>query len=715
MSKQVWGGVSASLAAALALTAYAANGDLDPTFDTDGIVITDFDVANHDQIQGLAIDGSDRIIAAGFRGSATNGNFAIARYNADGSLDTTFDTDGLVEQAFSATGDVGNAVAIDSNGKIVVAGTVAGRFGNSEIGVARFNADGSLDTTFDTDGLVTTDIGAIDQGYAMAVQADDKIVVAGAVDNVITVIRYNTDGSLDTTFDTDGIASGAAAQTARAMAIDGSGNIVVAGYTANTASADFILQRFTPAGALDTTFDADGTVTTDFGASKDLAYSVVVDGSGRIVAAGHSGGSFAIARYTSSGALDTTFDTDGLVTTDASAGNDIVYGLAIDGAGKIVAGGIFTSNFGIARYNEDGSLDTTFTPTGLTQADVAGGSMQDHAYAMMLDGNGFIVAGGRAFSSTTNKYNFALARFQASAVTAYDCGDAPDSYSTLVASSGPRHAVGSLFLGSLIDDESDGLPGITATGDDDDVSDDEDGVALGELRTGEMVDADITVSGGPGVLDAWVDFNADGDFGDAGEKIFDGTAVADGANALTFMVPAEAVIGDTYARFRLSSAGVTDPTGDAPDGEIEDYQVAVVMGDPGVLSFTASSVSVNEGDGTVTLNVQRVDGQAGEVSVEYSTRPGSATRGDFTATRGTLTWANGDTANKMIVIPLNNDTRIEDTEEFSVDLLQPVGAALGSPSTESVTIFDNDFIQIRPICDVLGPNSPYCNLPSMTE
>ncbi len=697
-----------ALAGVVAVGAYAASGDLDTTFDTDGIVITDTAVGNNDEIRALAIDSSDRIVAAGYSGSSTNGNFVITRYNADGSLDATFGTAGEVEieDLFSATGDNAYGVAIDGDGKIVVAGTVAGRFGNSEIGVARFNADGSLDTSFDTDGSIITNYGAIDSAYAMAIQADGKIVVAGAVDNVITVIRYNTDGSLDATFDTDGIAVGAAAQAARAVAIDGSGNIVVAGYTANNTTADFIVQRFTSAGALDATFDGDGTVSTDFGATKDQAYSVTIDGSGRIVAAGYSGGSFAIARYTSGGALDTTFDTDGLVTTDASAGNDIAYSVAVDGAGKIVAGGIFTSNFGIARYNEDGSLDTTFTPTGRTQADVAGGGLQDHAFAMVLDANGYIVLGGRAYAGT--KYDFALARFVADAAAPQDCGDAPAPYPTLLANDGACSTIDPAgpYLGAVSPDaEADGQVSANADGDDAAATDDEDGLsAAPNLRTSlsTTVSVDVTVPVNAS-LNAWIDWNQDGDWLDAGEQIAYDVVATDGTNLLTVDVPADASLGTTAARFRVCSAAEScnTPIGLAPDGEVEDHLVTVTSGEPGTFYFTEGTGYVNEGAGTVTVYVGRADGSGGAVSVEYLMRSGTAIdarvnrrgipQGDYFKAYGVVSWADNDTAVKPITIEIADDQKIEPTEEFYVLLhIANGGATISDLSRMTVVIEDND-------------------------
>jgi len=157
-----------------------------------------------------------------------------------------------------------------------------------------------------------------------------------------------------------------------------------------------------------------------------------------------------------------------------------------------------------------------------------------------------------------------------------DYGDAPAPYPTLLADNGARHLITpGLRLGSLADVEPNGRPSAQANGDDTYISDDEDGVVFNTpLAVGATATITVTASG-PGKLDAWIDFNQDGDWNDPGERIFTGRDVVAGANVLTFNVPAEALLGTTFARFRLSTAGVDAPTGYAPDGEVEDYAVNI--------------------------------------------------------------------------------------------------------------------------------------------
>ncbi|MEO8165625.1 MAG: GEVED domain-containing protein, partial [Betaproteobacteria bacterium] len=158
-----------------------------------------------------------------------------------------------------------------------------------------------------------------------------------------------------------------------------------------------------------------------------------------------------------------------------------------------------------------------------------------------------------------------------------DLGDAPDSYATTLASDGARHLLGStLFLGAVVDGNQDGEPNATALGDDNNYApDDEDGVTFGTLTVGDsMATVDVTASA-MGKLDAFADFNLDGDFADVGEKIFNNVSVTAGVNMLTFAIPPGATAGQTYFRFRVSTAGGLSFNGLANDGEVEDYRVNV--------------------------------------------------------------------------------------------------------------------------------------------
>ena len=215
--------------------------------------------------------------------------------------------------------------------------------------------------------------------YAVAIQSDGKIVAAGESTDNFAVVRYTTAGVLDTTFSTDGkvtTAIGSREDAAYAVAVQSDGKIVAAGKgDSGTAqedpNADFAVVRYTTAGALDNGFSTDGKVITDIGTnSVDEARAVAIQSDGKIVVAGSSGGDFAVVRYTTAGALDTTFSTDGKVTTDIGTNSvDWATAVAIQSDGKIVVAGYVGDiedggEFAVVRYNTDGSLDTTFGGDG---------------------------------------------------------------------------------------------------------------------------------------------------------------------------------------------------------------------------------------------------------------------------------------------------------------------------------------------------------------
>jgi uncharacterized delta-60 repeat protein len=371
--------------------ALAADGDLDTTFDGDGMVITDF-VGGTDESYNVVIQSDGKIVVVG---KASN-DFALARYNSDGSLDSTFDGDGKVTTAFGGD-DFGYGVALQSDGKIMVAGGDDSG-GADDFGLARYNSDGSLDTTFDGDGKVTTDFAA-GAAYAqdMAIQPDGKMVLVGIAGNDFAVARYNTDGSLDTTFDTDGMLTtdfGGGTDLALHLAFQPDGKIVVAGRNDIGGAEDFAVARYNTDGSLDTTFSTDGKVTTNFG-GDDFGHGVSIQADGKIVVVGTGGavGDFAVARYNSDGSLDSTFDGDGKVTTDFG-GTDEGFGGKIQADGKIVVAGLSGNDFAVARYDTDGSLDTTFSTDGKVITDITGGS--DGGYGVALQSDGKIVVAGFA-------------------------------------------------------------------------------------------------------------------------------------------------------------------------------------------------------------------------------------------------------------------------------------------------------------------------------
>src|SRR6266536_426685 len=341
----------ALVTAVLPGAAVAAPGDLDPSFGSSGKVTTDF--GGSDAASAVAIQTDGRIVAAGRSGS---GDFALARYNVDGSLDPTFGSSGMVMTDFGGS-DAASAVAIQPDGRIVT----AGRSGSGDFALARYNADGSLDPSFGSGGKVTTDFGGFDLALGVALQSDAKIVAAGQGGSSFdfALARYNADGSLDTSFGSGGIVTtdfGFGSGFGGALAIQSDGKIVAAG----RAGSDFVVARYNGDCSPDASFGSGGIVTTDFGGLLfDAAFAVALQSNGKIVVAGSALGTsadFALARYTTDGNLDASFGSGGKVTTDFG-GFDVASGVALQADGKIIAAGQggSGSDFALARYQGDTS------------------------------------------------------------------------------------------------------------------------------------------------------------------------------------------------------------------------------------------------------------------------------------------------------------------------------------------------------------------------
>jgi uncharacterized delta-60 repeat protein len=332
-------------------------GDLDPSFGDGGRVVTKF--CTHPRKWGVAIDRHGRTVVAGANGE--HSSFCVARYRRDGSLDPSFGTRGEVTTDFGG-GAAPFAVAIDSHGRIVAAGAYGPSPGKhvplDRFALARYKPDGTLDPSFGDGGKLTTDFpgGAFTKANGVAIDSLGRVVAAGVAGGNFALARYTRNGDLDASFTGGAVTTDFGVHdTANSVAIDRRGRIIAAGGTGN----DFALARYEENGTLDDSFSGDGKKTTAFG-GDDKATSVAIDRHGRVVAAGTDGEKFALARYTSRGRLDGSFDSDGRVKTELAPGAG-AEGLAIDSRGRIVAAG---GSFDLARYKPNGSLDRSFGRRG---------------------------------------------------------------------------------------------------------------------------------------------------------------------------------------------------------------------------------------------------------------------------------------------------------------------------------------------------------------
>jgi len=402
-----------------------APGDLDPSFGANGMVTTDFGPGG-DGADAIAIQPDGKIVVAGE--TANGAWFGLARYDASGTLDATFGKAGMVTTDIGPSGAYD--IALQADGKIVAAG------GGRRFALVRYTPDGHLDPTFGGDGVVTTNFHPeYDVAYSMALQPDGKIVAVGVSsiearkyfdDTKIAVARYEADGSLDLSFGGDGKVTTDFTGTydaAYAVAVQADGRIVVAG-TAR-AYQTFALVRYDSDGTRDATFGNAGRVVTNFSqGSTELLDSIALQANGKIVAVGTepSGVGFALARYDTHGALDRTFGDDGTVLTDFLTRHDLGYvgawarGVSIQTDGKIVvAGGAPVGSggdteFALARYQPDGSLDPMFGNGGKVATEWSKDG-NDSAFGIAIQTDGKIVIAGE--SSDTPDATFALTRYLA--------------------------------------------------------------------------------------------------------------------------------------------------------------------------------------------------------------------------------------------------------------------------------------------------------------
>jgi uncharacterized delta-60 repeat protein len=392
----------------------AARGDLDPTFGSGGKVTTDF--GGNETAWGLAVQPDGKAVVAGTRfdpGPADD--FVLARYTVSGGLDPMFDGDGKVTTDFGGRSDGADDVAIQADGKIVAAGSGF----NAEVrpvdfALARYNRDGTLDTTFGAGGRVLTTFAqnSLDRANAVVIQSDGKIVAAGSTRSGPTsefaVARYLPDGSLDPSFDGDGlVVTPISTGVVFDLAVQSDGKLIAAGWS-NPGGFDIAMARYNPDGSLDGSFDGDGmVVASSFRPASTYAAQALVQRDGKILTGGAG-----LARFNPDGSVDPSFGEGGRALTDVGLVTPL---LQLDG--KIIAAGSTfprgggASDFTVARLSAAGRIDSTFGRGGRVVTDFR---PQDDATDAELLANGkLVVAGYTSQVPFEAPADFAVARYAA--------------------------------------------------------------------------------------------------------------------------------------------------------------------------------------------------------------------------------------------------------------------------------------------------------------
>lgn len=412
----------------LTVTIYGPPGSLDTSFR--GGVVTENMSQSDDYARAMALQNDGKIVVVG-HGYDHLGDFAVLRLERDGQLDASFGDGGKVLIEVGSGADVAYAVAIQEDGKIVIAGSSASDEGDLDFGLVRLLPNGDLDDSFGNGGKVRTSFSDdSDVAYALLVGDDGKIVVGGetsqgssATGLDFALARYEASGALDPSFGDGGkvttaLASGSGRDSIYALSfhlVGGETRIVAAG-----GEGDFALARYLPSGDLDPGFGEDGKLSGLFGSTIGAARGVAVDPRGNIVVAGHSHHDFALARLQVDGRPDKSFGEQGLVTTAVSEDNwDEATALVLEESGSIALGGWVyegngsAGNFALLRYDEKGALDPIFARSGIVVTDVAGPTERDEAAAVVLQSDPrvptvrVLLAGSAASSDS----DFAVARF----------------------------------------------------------------------------------------------------------------------------------------------------------------------------------------------------------------------------------------------------------------------------------------------------------------
>lgn len=432
------GGGSVMIFTALALP--DAPGDLDPTFDGDGRVVTSVS-SRVENGQALVIQPDGKIVVAGSseRPSPTNTYYlTLVRYHPDGSLDTTYTGDGVFTMSI-ALDDAARAVALQPDGKIVAAGRTVNGDGPA-FALVRTLANGDLDTGFGTNGVVTVPIGMA-EAHSLQIQPDGKIVVGGQSEGSPTtgnfaLARTLADGSLDATFGVGGVvttAVSAGIDRLRALTLLPDGRILATGASSpNGADSTFALAQYDGMGMLDSSFGISGLLTVAVG-TRDEGFDLALQPDGRFIMAGTTITSVpnfpsiliissALLRFEASGSLDTSFGQGGVVTNSFGTAQETGRAVIVQPDGQIVIAGttvqdIDHAQFALARYLTDGSPDTTFGSNGIVQTVIGPNTNNGRDLALQADGK--LVLVGHTLSASRVEGDIALARYESMPVTTH--------------------------------------------------------------------------------------------------------------------------------------------------------------------------------------------------------------------------------------------------------------------------------------------------------
>ena len=666
------------LQAALSTAYGQLAGSLDLTYNTTGYKMSLVDDYAYGSAMEIQADG--KILMAGrVNVSGFFSNYGIQRYNADGSVDNTFDTDGATVTDVNGSGgfDYLEDIAVQPDGKILAVGSVGFNLSRN-IGLVRYNADGSLDNTFNGTGSVITDINGLGKGDVprkILIQADGNIVVIGGIDMGTAsiqsysffAVRYTATGALDNSFNGTGVSIIDLVATdddqASGGALQADGKIVLAGYMyTSPTSPNGTIVRLNTDGSLDNSFASVGYATN----YNTVSYEdVLIQPDGKIVAGGTSllasGTEASIVRYNTDGQSDLTFSADGLMSVNFGLPNEVgtFYSIGLQSNGKIVAVGFAQDvdpDIAVSRINSDGTIDNTFDQNGTAIFDF---TAQDEGNDLKIQADGQILIGG---TINGGSQEFLTMRLNASFTgVAGDCNGDGAINGTEIA--GDIDCSGSIERPIEVCGDTDGDGAITAS----EIAGDQDGNGT--------IDRPTETCG---------DLNADGDAVDVDEIAGD----QNGDGTISF--PTE-VCGDLNGD---ADADDSDETAGDQNGDGTINRPTEVCGDTngnGLLDVPTEIAGDQNGDGTISFPTE----VCGDLNGDGDADDSDETAGDQNG-NGTIEnpEAAGDT-NGNGVIDNNEDLGIAENSSIAISIF-PV------PTSSDITVSASEIIESILILDQTG-------------
>lgn len=398
----------------------AQSGSIDLTFGTDGVVTTAVH-ANYNMTETTVVQSDGKILVAGSAGTPSTYQMAVARYNEDGSLDTSFANDGTLRIPVGPLKSFVMGMAQQPDGKILLGGRTWDNV-SGDFALVRLNEDGSFDNTFGTNGIALIQTPETEAAEAMTLLDDGKIIMVGYRDDNLTAAKFNTDGSLDTSFGVNGwavVSFSDQASYADDVAIQDDGKILISGFSLNGDNRfQVAAARLNTDGSVDNSFGTNGTVLFNVGEWNDFGEGVAIQDDGKILIGGHKWISnvqqkhdLFVARLNTDGSLDTSYGNNGAATARLVDGANYAKGLVLQADGKPILAGYTVLqgeiNMAMVRFDTTGELDSTFNGDGMVSFDYEG--REDYGYAIALQADNKIILAGYSYGGGGSE--FEVARF----------------------------------------------------------------------------------------------------------------------------------------------------------------------------------------------------------------------------------------------------------------------------------------------------------------